>query len=122
MIIQKESSILRSILEGIITLLGWLFLATFLFYLIINFEWGISFKFYSLTLANVNAILLFTLIMALLCVALLMAWSTYNKKKFGHLRRRKFPSPTTTKEILDYYQISEEQLEKIQEEKYVEVD
>lgn len=121
MIIINKRSILRKTLEVIITVCGWIFLITFLYQFIINFDMKVSFKFYSLTLANSNAIVLFTAIVTILSSGLLMSWSSYNKRKYGSLKRRNFPSPTTNEEMMEYYKVSEDQLKKIQKDRYTEL-
>jgi len=40
------------------------------------------------------------LLLFVLFFLLLLAWSVYNKRKFGSLRRRKYPQKTTEEELL----------------------
>lgn len=46
---------------------------------------------------------------------LLVSWSLYNKKRFGGLSRRKYPSVTTKKELLGLNLVDDESFESLQE-------
>ena len=46
---------------------------------------------------------------------LLVSWSLYNKKRFGGLSRRKYPSVTTKEELLGLNLVDDETFESLQE-------
>jgi poly-beta-1,6-N-acetyl-D-glucosamine biosynthesis protein PgaD len=119
LIIQQRASKLRKSIEVIFTLAGWGFLAVFLFNLATHFQRRLSFAFYTLTISNTGAIVLFTLLTLIIGTGTLLYWSHYNKKKFGGLTRRKPPEPVTTKEIAEFFQLTESDVEKLQNEKYI---
>jgi poly-beta-1,6-N-acetyl-D-glucosamine biosynthesis protein PgaD len=78
-------------------------------------------RFYFLNLSNANAILNFTLLLVVISAASLSLWSSYNKRKYGGLRRRSFPQPTEDKEIAEYFEKTEAELKDLQNDRYVEI-
>lgn len=120
MIIQVKQSKTRNAIDLIVTTLGWCFLALFLLNLFRHFRLGFNYQFYVLNLNNTNAILLFTLLSLFIFGSILSGWSFYNKRKFGHLRRRKFPKSASEKEVAAVFLTSEEEVLSLQKETYVE--
>ncbi|MBT2684197.1 poly-beta-1,6-N-acetyl-D-glucosamine biosynthesis protein PgaD [Bacillus sp. ISL-37] len=120
MIINSKQSKPRKIIDLLFTFFGWLFLTVFLYNFISQFERNIDFKFHELNLANANSILLITILVVITSVAALSWWSSYNKRRFGHLKRRTFPPQTNRKELAEYFQVSENELEIIQIDSYIE--
>ncbi|MGM0877115.1 MAG: poly-beta-1,6-N-acetyl-D-glucosamine biosynthesis protein PgaD [Bacillota bacterium] len=120
MIIKIKQNKVRNIIDLLLTILGWIFLLTFLYQLIMNFDVKISYRFSSLTLANTNAIVLFTCITLAASTSLLLWWGYFNKKKYGSLNRRSFPLPTKNKEIAEFFEITHHEVLEIQDCRYVE--
>jgi poly-beta-1,6-N-acetyl-D-glucosamine biosynthesis protein PgaD len=120
MIINSKQSKPRKIIDLLFTFFGWLFLTLFLYNFISHFESNIDFKFLELNLANANSILLITILVVITNVAALSWWSSYNKRRFGHLKRRTFPPQTNDKELAEYFQVSENELESIKIDNYIE--
>ncbi|MFC4802128.1 poly-beta-1,6-N-acetyl-D-glucosamine biosynthesis protein PgaD [Neobacillus sp. GCM10023253] len=121
MIIHFNRSKARKCLDILLTILGWLFLLIFLYYFIIHFGSEFSLRFYWLSISNANAIVNFTILYSVLITLSLLWWSTYNKWKYGSLNRRTFPEPAHNHEIASYFQLTEEEIERVQNDKYVEV-
>lgn len=120
MIVNVRQSKLRKIIDILLTFFGWVFLAVFLYNLITHFNGHLDFKFYVLSLANANTILLITFLVIFASAASLGWWSSYNRRKYGHLKRRTFPSQASEKELAEYFQVTEEELRKIQNDDYIE--
>jgi poly-beta-1,6-N-acetyl-D-glucosamine biosynthesis protein PgaD len=120
MIINSKQSKPRKIIDLFFTFFGWLFLILFLYNFSSHFERNINFTFLELNLANANSILLITILVVITSAAALSWWSSYNKRKFGHLKRRTFPQQTSPTEIAEYFQLEEYELKKIQNEKFIE--
>jgi poly-beta-1,6-N-acetyl-D-glucosamine biosynthesis protein PgaD len=120
MIIHSKQSKLRKAIDLLFTFFGWLFLTVFLYNFISHFERNIDFKFHELNLANANSILLITILVVITSAAALSWWSSYNKRRFGHLKRRTFPPQTNRKELAEYFQVSENELKIIQIDSYIE--
>lgn len=121
MIIKLNRSKARVCLDILLTIFGWLFLLLFLYYFVIHLGSEFSLRFYWLSISNANAIVNFTILYSGLITLSLLWWSTYNKRKYGSLRRRAFPQPTRNHEIASYFQLTEEEIERVQNDKYVEV-
>lgn len=121
MIITGKQKRLRRVVEYIITLFGWLFLLGFLYNMIRLFKINLNLQFYSLNLVNANAIILFTFITLLISTLTLLWWSSFNKRKYGSLKRRNFPPVTASNEIAQLYSVKEEDIIRYQEDQYVEV-
>ncbi|MBS8265684.1 poly-beta-1,6-N-acetyl-D-glucosamine biosynthesis protein PgaD [Mesobacillus boroniphilus] len=120
MIINSKQSKPRKIIDILLTFFGWLFLALFLYNLITYFEGDLDFTFIELNLANANSILLITVLVVIVSAAFLSWWSSYNKRKYGPLKRRTFPPQTSQKELAEYFELTEEEIRQIQSNQYIE--
>ncbi|WP_066303528.1 poly-beta-1,6-N-acetyl-D-glucosamine biosynthesis protein PgaD [Bacillus sp. FJAT-29814] len=120
MIIKVQQSRIRTFIEFLITLFGWFFLLLFLYNVSLHFQTRLNYRFYLLNLSNTNSIMLFTFFSFAIATGSMMWWSSYNKRKYGPLKRRKFPLPTDNQEISAYFQISEEDVKRNQDSRYVE--
>ncbi|WNF22714.1 poly-beta-1,6-N-acetyl-D-glucosamine biosynthesis protein PgaD [Mesobacillus jeotgali] len=120
MIIHSKQSKPRKIIDLLFTFFGWLFLTLFLYNFISHFERNIDFKFLEVNLANANSILLITILVVITSAAALSWWSSYNKRRFGHLKRRNFPTLTSQTEIAEYYLVKKDDLTRIHTERYIE--
>lgn len=121
MIINIKQSKFRKSLDLLFTILGWIFLFLFVYNFVAHFNTKLNVRFYYLNLSNANAILNFTFLLFVISFSVLSWWSYYNKRKYGFLKRRKFPESANDKEISDFFQISEEELRLIQDSRYVEI-
>lgn len=121
MIIHFKQSKFRKILDILLTIFGWIFLTFFLYYFIIHVDGSLNFKFYLLNLSNANGIILFTFFITVVSAVSLCWWSAYNKRKYGSLNRRKFPRDANNKEIAEYFQLTVEEVTRIQNDKYIEM-
>lgn len=120
MIINSKQSKPRKILDLLLTFFGWVFLALFLYNFITYFEGSLDFTFLELNLANANSILLITVLVVITSAAFLSWWSSYNRRKYGPLKRRTFPPQTSEKELGEYFQVTEDELRSIQNSNYIE--
>lgn len=121
MIINIKQSRYRKTLDIFLTIFGWIFLTLFFINFISHLNSKLNLRFYLLSLSNANAILIFTFSAIVVSSTSLLWWSSYNKRKYGYLRRRKFPPRTNSEEIAEYFQISKIELRKIYDEKYIEI-
>lgn len=121
MIIKMKQSKPRFLLDLFVTTFAWVFLILFFHNLISHFHSRFSFKFYLVDLSNSNAIVIFTGFSLLLSSISLAFWSYYNKRKYGPLNRRKFPQPTTQKEMAVMFQKTESEVKAIQNNKYIDI-
>lgn len=119
MLVQNEPSRFRKVVGTAVTALGWLFLSLFLYVLgsNMNFEW--SSQFFNLSFVNMNAVILFTIIIVVISFLGLTIWGNYNKKRYGHLSRRTFPNQTDLDEIAAFYSISSSEVLQLQEETFI---
>ncbi len=120
MIIISKQSKPRKLIDLLLTFFGWLFLILFIYNFSSHFERNLEFSILELNLNNANSILLITIGVAITNAAALSWWSSYNKRKFGHLKRRTFPKPTSPKEMAEYFQVKEDVLKRFQNEIYLE--
>lgn len=109
----------RKYIELLITIFGWAFLVVFLYNLLTNIELAFNLKFYQLGIFNSNAIILFTIFVLIIIFSSLTSWSSYNRKKFGPLTRRTFPENTKIEEISAAFNIPENEIEKMKEQRWI---
>lgn len=121
MVINIKQKKVRKLIDFIITIFGWLFLLAFLYNMIRLFDIRLNLQFYSLNLVNANAIVLFTIFALVASATALVWWSTFNKRKYGPLKRRKFPTDTDNKDVAEFFNVSNTEVETYQKDKYVEV-
>lgn len=60
-----------------------------------------------------------TILVAILAFTLLYFWGNYNYRKFGNLRRRRFPDNVSTEELTEHFNLPVESIKKMQSEKYI---
>ena len=119
MIINNKQSKPCIIIDLLFTLFGWAFLVLFLYNFTMRFERKLNFKFLELNLANANSILLITILVVFTSAAALSWWSSYNKRKYGQLKRRSFQPKTSEKELAEYYQVTKDELKHMQENTFI---
>jgi poly-beta-1,6-N-acetyl-D-glucosamine biosynthesis protein PgaD len=120
MVINSKQSKPRKIIDILLTFFGWMFLTLFLYNFITHFEGTLDFTFLELKLANANSILLITIGMVIASAAFLSWWSSYNRRKYGPLKRRTFSPKTSEKELAEYFELKEDEIREIQNNKYYE--
>ncbi|GAM16286.1 poly-beta-1,6-N-acetyl-D-glucosamine biosynthesis protein PgaD [Mesobacillus selenatarsenatis] len=120
MIINSKQSNPRKIIDILLTFFGWMFLALFLYNFITHFNVTVDFTFLELNLANANSILLITVFLVITSAAFLSWWSSYNRRKYGPLKRRTFPRATSEKELGELFELTEGEVREIQYYKYYE--
>ena len=62
---------------------------------------------FSLSNAEIRNFTLWTFVLFLFFLVVLLSWRTYNKRRFGSLKRRVYPSDTTNEDMLALKLISE---------------
>ncbi|MBT2678785.1 poly-beta-1,6-N-acetyl-D-glucosamine biosynthesis protein PgaD [Bacillus sp. ISL-35] len=120
MIINSKQSKPRKTIDLLFTFFGWLFLILFLYNFSSHFDRDLDFTFLELNLDNANSILLITFLVVITSAVALSWWSSYNKRKFGPLKRRTFPPQTNEKDLAEYFQLTEVELEIIKKDSYIE--
>ncbi|WP_078552727.1 poly-beta-1,6-N-acetyl-D-glucosamine biosynthesis protein PgaD [Bacillus alkalicellulosilyticus] len=120
MIISIKKTRVRKIVESICTGLGWLFLLFFIYTLLTYVKPEFNYQFYVIAISNSNSIIIFTGFVFLMMFIMLISWGTYNKLRYGPLNRRAFPADTQLEEVATYFELTEEEVTKIQEERYIE--
>lgn len=66
-------------------------------------------------------IVLRTLVFAAIGYVVLFTWSNYNFRRFGSLDRRKHPENTSVDDIAQYFSIHTDTVQRLQNERYVEL-
>lgn len=74
---------------------------------------------YGLTNASIQSFSFMTFLGFAGFLSLLTAWRVYNKRRFGHLRRRTYPPMTTTEEILALQLIGAKDYQTLHENKVI---
>lgn len=122
MIINIKQSKFRKSLDFLLTITGWIFLLLFLHNFLNHLNSHLSMKFYLLALSSADAIVIFTICILGISAALLVWWSFYNKRKYGSLKRRRFPQPANDKEVADYFKKNEDEIGLLQNDRYIDID
>lgn len=116
----------KKILEWFFTILGWLIILTFVGYVIygnlaIRFGWALpEFLFLNREmLEEVDGYYVIILIVFLVGLLLFFVWKSYNKRRFGSLRRRKFRPDVTNEELQEKFGIDDELLYHLQHDRVI---
>ncbi len=125
-LIYGKQKIWKKIIEWILTILGWLIIASYLGYLIygslaIRFGWNM-FEFFFFTKEMVLVIqeyFLIYLFAFLIFGVLMILWKNYNLHRFGKLRRRGFQPPVSNEELCEMFELDATIIEQMQNERYV---
>lgn len=110
-IVKTHRSIFREIAIFLLSLVAWTYcIAVIWFFVdsIFAMNHAIPEKirdYFGMDAGTVRRFSALILLLFVLFFLLLMAWSIYNKRKFGSLRRRKYPEKTTEEELLDLHMI-----------------
>lgn len=123
MIIDGRQSRIGRLVEGVLTLGGWLLLL-FFFVQFVLLTLGIDFDVQIPLLAvdvEILGVVLITIGITALSTSLLWIWGWYNKAKFGGLNRRKFPLAVTDEELAGYFAVEVTWLRELQSKAWVDV-
>ena len=116
----------KKVIEWIFTILGWYLLISYIGYLIygslaIKYDWYLpEFKVYTRSMViEVQKHFYILGIAVLVIVALMIIWKNYNKRKYGHLHRRRFKAPVSNEELSETFDLNPEMIERMQSERLV---
>lgn len=117
------------IIEWIFSVFGWILMLGYLIQIIASLiVWGFSLSnFYDKlfmigNLENTIKIILATILISLILFIVMYVWGKYNFKRFAHLRRRKFPEDIKPEELAKYFNLSVEEIKKMQNDKKIELE
>lgn len=71
---------------------------------------------------NTIRIILITVIISIIVFIIMLIWGKYNYNRYAHLRRRKFPKYTTSEEIAEYFNLSLDKIQSMQNDKIIELE
>lgn len=120
---QKQQSVF---FERLLTAAGWLFvlysalqiIATMIIWL---FNINNTYYTFSNNAQIVYTFFILVILSIVICICILV-WGSYNYKKYAKLNRRKFTKDVSDNEILDYFNITQEQLEHMKNDKIIYID
>lgn len=110
-IVKTQKSFFRELLIILLSLVAWTYcLAVIWFFVDSIFAMNHSIPekirdYFAMDAGAVRRFSALILLLFILFFLLLLAWSIYNKRKFGPLRRRKYPEKTTEDELLALHMI-----------------
>ncbi|MVX66022.1 poly-beta-1,6-N-acetyl-D-glucosamine biosynthesis protein PgaD [Clostridium chromiireducens] len=117
------------IIEWFFSVFGWSLMLGYLIQIIVSLVvWGFSLtNFYDKlfmigNLENTIRIILATILISLILFIVMYGWGKYNFIRFAHLRRRKFPEDIKPEELAKYFNLSVEEIEKMQNDKKIELE
>lgn len=116
----------KKVIEWIITMIGWLVLLSYVGYLIygvlaIHYNWYLpEFLFFTREMIETVKHYFYILFIGFLIICLfLIFWKNYNIRKYGKLHRRKFKPAVTNEELLEMFELEEETLSRLQNDRVV---
>lgn len=124
-IIKSDRSWLREVVVGLFTLLVWVYCLTVVYFFVdalfsLNHEFPALFKtIFKMTNNDIWGIIKIGVVLLISFYILLIVWGNYNKKKYGSLRRRKYPAPTTEEDLMNLNIIDEISYEELQNERVI---
>lgn len=117
------------IFEGIFSFCGWILMLGYLIQImasLIIWIFGLSNIYEKLFMINniENTIrtTLITVWISIIVFIIMLTWGKYNYNRYAHLRRRKFPKDTTIEELSEYFNLSLDKIEKMQNDKRIELE
>ncbi|WP_058487019.1 poly-beta-1,6-N-acetyl-D-glucosamine biosynthesis protein PgaD [Defluviitalea phaphyphila] len=122
-IIDNKQKQKKVFFERLLTITGWIFMlynAIQIIATIILWIFSIRNTYYTFE-DNVEVIYTFfiLIILALAIFIIIITWSTYNLKKYGKLRRRKFAKNVSDEDIITYFNITEEKLKSMKKDRII---
>lgn len=124
-IIKSKRIWWREAIVGILTLLVWFYCLTVIYFFIdamfsLNHGYPQLFKIvFKMTNIEIRDFFEFVGILFILICLLLSVWSHYNRKRYGGLTRRKYPSLTTKEDLMNLNMIDEITYEELQNKKVI---
>lgn len=116
----------KKVIEWFFTLLGWFIMLSYVGYVLygtlaIKKDWYLPERWILNRdmIVEVNRYYFFLLILLLIFFVIFIIWKNYNKNKFGSLHRRQFRPEVTNKELMEKFEMSEEMINMLQNEKIV---
>ncbi|MBE6837041.1 MAG: poly-beta-1,6-N-acetyl-D-glucosamine biosynthesis protein PgaD [Ruminococcus sp.] len=116
----------KKIIELLFTVIGWLFIVSFVAYYVygnITLKSGkepFEFLFFNKgMLKDLNNYYFIAFVALLILTVLLIVWKNYNYYRFGRLRRRKFRPAVNNDEICEMFELDKTFVEKMQNDRYV---
>lgn len=127
-IIQAKQPLPRFVISVIISSVFWLYCVGVVWFFLsaiigVNDRYSSVMKIaFKTTNSEVRTFLVLGLIVFAFFFLSLFLWRIYNKKKFGHLTRRKMPSNTSLKDLENLQLLSKDQIRALQNAHYIEFD
>ena len=124
-IIKSDRSWIREAVVGLFTMLVWVYCLNVVYFFVdalfsLNHEFPALFKtIFKMTNNDIWDIIKIGIILLISIYILLTVWGNYNKKKYGSLRRRKYPTPTTEEDLMNLNLIDEITYEELQNERVI---
>jgi poly-beta-1,6-N-acetyl-D-glucosamine biosynthesis protein PgaD len=124
-IIRSKRIWWRELVVGLFTLLVWLYCLTVIYFFIdaifsLHHEYPLLFRIvFKMTDMDIKDYLKLGGILFIMIYLVLSGWSYYNRKRYGNLTRRKYPSPTTKEDLMNLNMIDEITYEELQNEKVI---
>lgn len=119
MIVKTRRSWFREVIIVILTAVAWLYCLGVI-YFFVDSLFGLDHRiprlirgYFQTDSDDVRKFVFFVALMYVLIFMMLLTWSIYNKRKFGGLKRRKYPPQTTDQEILALGMMDKDVFEKI---------
>ena len=116
----------KKVIEWILTILGWAVMLVYLLYLAygslaIEFDWFLpEFLFFTRGMVlEIQRYFFILVIAALVIVLFLIIWKNYNYFRFGKLHRRTFRPDVSDEELMEFFEIDKETIEKFHNERYI---
>lgn len=114
------------VIEKFITVIGWLFMLGYIVQIILSLLIWIfnSSNFYKQLFIlgsiyrTINTLII-TIVISLLGFLIMYGWGRYNFKRYAHLKRRKFPDYITIEGIAEYFNLSLEVVESMQNDRII---
>lgn len=120
-IIHEDRFWIIKIIELFTTCILWLYLAGTLVFVIsiifnMDFEWKrLLMLIFQMQEADVKLIMYKIGILGIVFFMVQFIWGFYNYRRFGKLKRRRFPQKVNPHELADYFSITEEEVSYLQE-------
>ena len=116
----------KKLLEWIFTIIGWLFMLTFICYLIYGFfavrnGWYLpSFLFLNREmLEEIGGYLHILAIIFFVGMLVFILWKNYNRMRFGRLHRRQFRPDVSNEELIEKFEVSSDLLFHLQHDRVI---
>lgn len=116
----------KKIIEYILSGLAWMFILSYLFYVIYGFiclavgKTPFTCWIYTVEMLQETKKLLFiTFVILLIEIVVMIFWKEYNRLKYGSLRRRKFKPDASVEEMAEFFEMPQEKLLEMRSQKII---